>query len=400
MVLVSVLGACGGSIVDKRTRENTTDQLPGSGRSGSGGVDPKSVPLETFLASGAIPTRLQTGPELTLVFRSNVAGAVFQCRLSAQEDFKSCTGAASYTFSNLVHGRGYQLEARAAQLGGAIDTSPLIVSFIVDNVGGLPVQEVPAEEGENPSSVSQDIIFPVNPSELPMPVSEGAGASASRKLQVGSALVLDVPGEFLVTSYATTKTYNNALHLMRIMGTDTGSSLFVDEPCNREFERVVAGPASYSYCDATPTRAQWATSYAARIPRNHVEIVKNVGVAAEEKFFIAGYDDEQDPAESAIGITSLCANAISRGQSRAPLAAGFYEGQIINGIIQWCQVQDRQGRWWWLGSADIMTTVSGVELRARMIYTLAHMPAVYSGQRFAARFSERSTAILSRLVSQ
>ena len=386
--------------MDKRTRETATSQLPGSGQPGQNANGPKSVPLETFLSSGAIPTRLKTGPALTLTFRSNVTDASFQCRMKAQDSFKSCTSVNSYTFSSLVHGRGYQLEVRAAQPGGGIDSSPLIISFVVDNVDGLPVQDVPTEGTDNPNAVDQEIIYPVNPSELPMPVSDGAGQTASRKLQIGSALVLDVPNEFLVTSYATTKTYNNALHLMRVMGSSTGSSLFVDEPCNREFERVVAGPASYSYCDATPTRDQWSTSYAARIPRNHVEIVKNVGAAAEEKFFVSAYDDEVDSAESAIGITSLCTNAVTRGQARGPLAEGFYEGQIINGVITWCQVQDRQGRWWWLGTADINTTVAGVTMRARMIYTLAHQSAVYSGQRFASRFSERSTAILSKLVAQ
>ncbi len=386
--------------MDKRTRETVTSQLPGSGRPGQSHDDPRSVPLETLLTSGAIPTRLKTGPELTLTFRSNVASAVFQCRLNDKDSFNSCTRESSYTFSGLVHGRGYQLEVRAAHPGGAVDTTPLVVVFVVDNVDGLPVQDVPTDSTDNPNAVSQDIIHPVNPSELPTPVSAGAAQSLSRKLQVGSALVLDVPREFLVTSYATTKTYNNVLHLMRIMGTDTGSSLFVNEPCNREFERVVAGPASFNYCDATPTRDQWATSYAARIPRNHVEIVKNVGSVGEEKFFISSFDDDVDTAESAIGITTLCANAVTRGQSRGPLAEGFYEDQIINGVIQWCQVQDRQGRWWWLGAADLSTTVAGAVVRARMIYTLAHQPAVFSGQRFASRFSERSTAILSKIVTQ
>ncbi len=400
MIVASALSACGETIVDKRTRETATSQLPGGGQPGQTAVDPKGVPLETFLTSGAIPTRLQTSHELTLTFRSNIAGAVFQCRLNDQDSYNACSNENSYTFTGLTHGRGYQLEVRAAQPGGAVDTSPLLLAFVVDNVGGLPVQAVPADGSENPNATPQDIIHPVNPSELPTPVSGGAGQSLTRKLQVGSALVLDVPSEFLVTSYATTKTYNNALHLMRIMGTDTGSSLFVNEPCNREFERVVAGPVSYSYCDATPTRDQWSNSYAVRIPRNHVEIVKNVGMSAEEKFFISSYDDDVDTAESAIGITSLCANAVTRGQSRGPVAEGFYDGQTINGIIQWCQVQDRQGRWWWLGAADLSTTVAGAPVRARMIYTLAHQPAVFSGQRFATRFSERSTAILSKLVAQ
>ncbi len=399
LVLFTItLGACGVTNVDKRTRETATSQLPGSGRAGQNAHGPKSVPLETFLTSGRVPTRLKTGSELILTFRSNVADVGFQCRINEKESFQSCTSATSYTFRNLVHARGYQLEVRAAQ-GGNIDSTPLIISFVVDNVDGLPVQDE-SKDSDKPNAVEQEILIPVNPSELPMPVSEGAGQTVSRKLQVGSALVLDVPREFLVTSYATTKTYNNALHLMRIMGADTGSSLFVNEPCNREFERVVPGPASYSYCDATPTRDEWSLSYAARIPRNHVEIVKNVGLAAEEKFFISAYDDDVDPAESAIGITSLCTNAVTRGQARGPLAEGFYDGQFMNGLITWCHVQDRQGRWWWLGTADINTTVAGINLRARLIYTLAHQPAVYSGQRFASRFSERSTAILSKLVAQ
>jgi hypothetical protein len=398
VLVASALSGCGVAVVDKRTRETTTTQLPGSGRPGQNAEGPKGVPLETFLSSGAVPTRLKIGPELTLTFRSNIADAAFQCRLSDKASFETCAGINSYTFSNLVHARGYQLEVRAT-LGGSFDNTPLIISFVVDNVDGLPIQEV-RPGSDQPNAVDQEIIFPVNPTELPMPVTQGAGATASRKLQVGSAVVLDVPTEFLVTSYATTKTYNNALHLMRIMGTDTGSSLFVNEPCNREFERVVAGPVDYSYCDATPTRDQWSTSYAARIPRNHVEIVKNVGAVAEEKFFISAFDDDIDSAESAIGITSLCTNAVARGQARGPLAEGFYEGQVLNGVITWCQVQDRQGRWWWLGTADINTTVSGANVRARIIYTLAHQAAVYSGQRFASRFSERSTAILSKLAAQ
>jgi len=399
VLAAGALGACGESIVDKRTRETVAGHLPGSGRSGQNSNNPQTVPLETFLSSGQIPTRLKTGPELTLTFRSNVEWAVFQCRLSEHLDFSSCTTEHSFTFTSLVHGRGYRLEVRAAQPGGAVDTTPLIISFVVDNIGGLPVQDVATGGIDNPNAVNQDIIHPVNPSELPMPVSDGAGQSESRKLQIGSALALDVPSEFLVTSYATTKTYNNALHLMRIMGTDTGSSLFVEEPCNREFERVVAGPASYSYCDATPNRDQWANSYAARIPRNHVEIVKNVGAQVEEKFFIASYDEDVDAAESAIGISSLCSGAVTRGQSRGPIAEGFYIGQPIAGTIQWCQVKDRQGRWWWLGAADLNTSIAGLGVRARMIYTLAHQPSVSTGQRFATRFSQRSTAILSKLVS-
>lgn len=403
MGLAGLLMSCGnGTYVDKRTRgDSPLGQFPGqkkqTDKPGSEPVD-DSVPLDTFLDSPAIPSRLKRGSELSfqIKFRSNLASALFECKTSKQSVFTPCPDGPVYTFSGLVHGRGYTLHARSV-INGRVDQSPLIVSFILDNVDGLPLQEPETVPDMN------QILQPVSPSELPMPLTAGAGHFETRKLQIGSMIVLDVPDDFLVTSYATTKTYNNAMHLMRIMGTDTGTSLFADEPCNRVFERLVAGPSAFSYCDATPTRQQWQDSYAARIPFNHVEVVKNGATGPSEKFFVAAFDEEQTRAGSSIGIDSLCRGAVSRGQTRGPIAQGFFDGQTLTGIINWCQVKDRQGRWWWLGSADVDISTNGSQpgtVNARIIYTLAHQPAVYSGQRFATRFSERSTRLLSKLSAE
>lgn len=403
--LVSLVLACGStSYVDKRTRaELPVGQNPGQKKSGdqsTGGQPDAVVPLDTFLESAAIPSRLKTGSELTIKFRANTDSVVFECKTTGQTDFSRCEGGSTFTFTGLVHGRGYQVQARST-FNGKVDQSPLIVSFIVDNVDGLAPQE--RGGGDLPIAAGSDIIRPVSPSDLPMPVTAGAGHQETRKLQIGSMIVFDVPNDFLVTSYATTKTYNNAMHLMRIMGEDTGTSLFANEPCNREFERVVAGPSGLSYCDATPTRLQWLDSYAARVPHNHVEVVKNELNGPVEKFFIAAFDEEQSRTGSSIGIDSLCKGAVTRGQTRGPIAEGFFEGQTLVGDIHWCQVKDRQGRWWWLGSADIDISANGGApgtVNARIIYTLAHQPAVYSGPRFATRFSERSTRVLSKTSAE
>lgn len=391
------------AVTDKRTRMPQTGSAgpDGSGKPASPVVQ---VPVDTFLASGAVPTRLKAGPSIELTFRSNIEGAAFECQSGSDSGFSSCPDGDRYRFEELVHGRGYQLKVRARSPEGRYDQSPLILSFIVDNLNGLPVTE--HNGGEYPSSAQPPVLLPVSPSELPMPIpsSGGIGHSPSRRLQIGSDLALTVPDEFLVTSYATTKTYNSTLHLMRVMGADTGTSLFPDEPCNRDFERIVAGPMGYSYCDATPTRAEWDHGYAARIPRNHLEIVRSHEGVADEKFFAAAFDAEGDPAEQATGIHGLCRGAVTSGQTRGPLAQGFFGGEIVQGIIHWCQVRDRNGRWWWLGSADLDTTnVSDgaggqVRIRAKLIYTLAHQSAVYSGQRFATRFSERSVSLLSKIA--
>jgi hypothetical protein len=406
VLAASVLSACSDldpdavRVTDKRT------PLVDAGAGNPGGKPGQSVnpgalvPVDTFLASGAIPTRLKSGPILAVRFRSNLDGVSFECEDNAKAGFRVCEDGDGYVFTDLVHGRGYQLQVRARTNDGRYDDSPLILSFVVDNVGGLPVSEEPVTD--NPASVDSPVLLPVSPSELPMPVppSGGAGQAQSRRLQIGSDMALTVPDEFLVTSYATTKTYNNTLHLMRVMGADTGTSLFAEEPCNREFERVVAGPMGYSYCDATPTREQWDSGYSARIPRNHLEIVQSRQGVADEKFFAAAFDDEPDPAEQVTSIQGLCRGAVTIGQTRGPLVGGFFSGQAIYGVIHWCQVRDRGGRWWWLGSADLDTTVvpdAAVRIRAKLIYTLAHQPGVYSGPRFATRFSERSVSLLSKM---
>lgn len=385
--------------LDKRTRTWTGDgDGPGQRQDING-----QVPVDTFLASGAVPSRLMSQATLTVVFRSNLSKVHFECEAEEGAGFRVCPEGDRYTFTGLSHGRGYQLRVRARAADGSYDTTPLHLNFVVDNVSGLPVSEPTQPSDGVPDPTGNDVLQPVSPIELPMPIgSDGSGSATPRTLQIGSDVGLTVPKDFLVTSYATTKTYNATLHLMRIMGADTNTSLFADEPCNRSFERVVAGPMGYSYCDATPTRVEWDSGYAARIPRNHVEIVRSVGSVAQEKFFAASFDDDLDPAENKIGIQTMCQGAISSGQTRGALAQGFFEGQVIYGTIKWCQVRDRSGRWWWLGSADLDTTVpvsggASVLIRAKLIYTLAHQPAVYSGPRFATRFSERSVQLLSKI---
>ena len=320
------------------------------------------VTVETFLVGGrAIPDRLKART-LTLAFRSNIALATFECRLAPAFLFSPCPEGAQFTFNNLADGASATLNVRAKAPSGSVDPSPIVISFVVDLAHGLTVDDLAIPPATAIASVSELL--------------------ATRSLQLGSFYALAVPPDGMITSFSTDKTYNTKIRILRRLG-DDGGSAYTDEPCNRFYEQTVDVGQGATYCDGTPTHAQWASDYRTPMPLNHVEVVRHdaAGVITE-KLLLAAFDAEADQAEGHMGIVDVCAKATASGQTRVGIVRDFYAAPTALASLGWCQVQDPAGAWWWIGA---FTHSPGDGVRVRGIVALAASSSgVFSGQDFAA----------------
>jgi hypothetical protein len=382
LALASLVTACGGvSGGGKKQKQKPTPVQTGPAPQ----INGQDVPVETFLVGGlSIPNRVKS-EILELNFRSNIQDATFQCKLN-EEEFETCNGGNSYTFQNLIHGRGYSLQVRARTLRGAVDNSPLSFEFLSDKItGDFPF--------ENPSLNTQ-----IDPTKMPVAL-QGMGKPddkdvlENRSLQVGTATGVVVPKDMTVTSYSTTKTYSGVLRMIRLLGPHGGAA-YQNVPCEQEWEVSLDLPSGKRYCDSRPTREQLRLSLPAHMPWNHLEMVTGSGESTDEKILVASFDDENDPTESMLGINFICQGSRTSGQSAVPMLNTFYGYKPDVEIFQWCQTRDEKGAYWWLGSFDAPLKNSPGSPRIRVIYSIAADRGIISG----AQFTNHVGSIITKIV--
>jgi hypothetical protein len=360
----------------------------GQGEAGSPesqeGMTVVRVPVETFLEGGGnIPQRLNAYA-LTVKFRSNHPEAGFECRSTLHRPFRACDSEFVFgkdqTSGNeeglLVHGKSYSLFVRAKLTDGRFDATPLKISFLVDHLVGKEENErddIPA----NPVLSASDLPSPINPDQRER--------SENRLLLVGSFYGLSVPYGFRVTSYSTTKTYNQRLHILAMTGSHGGAA-YSNLACNLPFEKLTRGPLGVQYCESTPTTTELREFYANPMPKNHVEIVADETIPME-KLMVMSFDDEGDQTEGIMGIDALCQRGQGHGGSEVPLLQGFFDQEAKVEFFKWCQVKDKNGKVWWLGTflSHLQQVASAPRIRA--IYTASQDLGLLTGQQFALRAS-------------
>lgn len=367
---------------------------PSNATGNSKGIDPVSKPtgvqpVETYLEGQMrLPTRLKA-EALTVNFRSNLDGAVFDCALGIVREFTPCPQGDTYDFGRLVHGRSYQLKVRARdERTDRADESPLVVAFVVDLQAGSVAMVAPSMAPTAPESAD----------ELP-------SQAENRLLQVGSFYGVNTAPGYMVTSYATTKTTDSSLRSMRVTGDADLAQIYDGRPCDLRYERESPGPDGLSYCESSPTENEWQ-ALSQTLPANHLEIVRDSiaqTAGADEKLFVAAFDHEGDPADGRLGIGDTCRNAVSRGETEVPLIYGFYAASPTVAPFSWCQVRDRRGRYWWIGAftAPIGTgaevggiTVTATSPHVSVIYTASSQLGIFSGSQFAVRAGDFIAAVL------
>jgi hypothetical protein len=320
-----------------------------------------------------IPVRV-SGATFRVTFAATDPAATFECADGEARVFAACDAgggeASAWVFNDLVHGRGYALKVRARAADGRVDGSPLVVSFVADRSG-------------DPGGVT----IPDSPDELPG-VSE-PGGSPSRTLQAGSFYGLRVPTDFFVTSFGTTKNYNGALRLMRILGRPDLTNFTDAGTCTRDYEREVDGPGHALYCDATPTVSEFERDYPfSSVPHNHVETVRMGPSGATERLMVAAFDGSPDDAEGRIGLDGLCSSG-QGGVSSVALVPSFYDGAALTVPMTWCRGTDPHGRWWWFGMAKAQLGSAPAGPRLIILYGAAADGGLYSGPQFAAAAQRR-----------
>jgi hypothetical protein len=224
---------------------------------------------------------------------------------------------------------------------------------------------------------------PTSIAELPT-----AGGGGDRVLQVGSYYAIIVPPADAMTSYSTTKTTNSLIHSMRLLDSPL-TTIEQGIGCSQLYDKVVAGPNGASYCDATPSDAEWAAETATPAPKNHAEIVHLTGPAAyDEKVLVAAFDADADPVEAHLGLEGSCQGAFYSGTAAVAGLNQFYGLDSALASFAWCQVRDGSGRYWWLGT--FAAALGGQHApagapRVRVIYAAAADLGLFSGPQFAER---------------
>lgn len=343
LALVIMTASCGNDSASRKGSDSNSPQNPNVINGNPIQLLPAeiSVPVETFLLSGKIPSRLKA-VGMTIFFTSNIEKATFECRTDVNAAFTACTGANSFTFLTLVNGQSYFLSIRAKAPNGSVDTTPVEINFVVDVQNGVD-PSVPTTEEEIPITVD------VLPREMDVP--EQNAEAPSRELLVGGFYAAVTPYNMHVASFSTTKTYNASVHMLRVIGNKGLGSAYEGTSCNLPWEFKVNpnDGSGYEYCEANPTRQQILTGYANPMPLNHVEIVRGTRAFAEEKIFVAAFDGEEDAIEHRIGIHTTCGNTSMRGEASIPVLNKFLGVAPEKKLFQWCQVRASNGTVWWVG---------------------------------------------------
>jgi len=382
----------------------TPDAAPGHPTSGSSTPSPEDIelgkaiertlPIETFLLGlTELPPRLKAN-SLTLSFRSNASQAAFECRVAVNAPWAPCPMGNKFRFAALRHGQTIALWVRAKGADGRADLSPLQIGSLVDLQDGVTVANAMEEAAEERPLVRADQL----PVEMDQEPSNGSLDVAERKVQVGSFYGVVVPWEMFVATYSTSKTYNSSLQILRVLGRNAGAA-YDGERCDREFERVVAGPAptrqspqSLQYCEATPGRQQLDQSYARPMPYNHVELV--VARDFGEKILVAAFDSDPDPYEVRLGIDHICRNAGAAGSQAVPVLNEFFGVEPAREMLSWCQVRSVNGSFWWVGIMTASLSSKPDAPRVRVIYSVNADRGILSGQQFASR----AAAVLTKVI--
>jgi len=160
---------------------------------------------------------------------------------------------------------------------------------------------------------------------------------------------------------------------------------------------VTPGPGNSTYCDATPTRSQWA-QIAQPLPMNHVEMIENDAQGMREKLLVAAFEDEADPSEAGLSISNTCQGALYHGMTQVPLTPGFFVGDTQTESFEWCEVRDPAGVWWWVGAYTALLGNSPTGPRLRVIDTVAAREGITSGSEFATRAESRLTGLILPLA--
>jgi hypothetical protein len=271
------------------------------------------------------------------------------------------------------------------------------VSFFVDMFAGEP----PTLPGAAPS-LADGVVLPASVADLPVAVQSATPAvlaKQSRFLQVGAYYGMTVPGNALVSGYATDKTYNGITHSLLLMPSG-GAIIGNNGICSASYQRLVTAGDGASYCDATPSSGDQVAAGAAALPRNFLEMTINPSAGWHEALLAAALDGvksgtEDDLAAGRLSIAERCLGAPSAGQSPIPLLNQFYAGSAQTQTLVWCRTTGASGRSQWLGMVHALLTADPAGPALRIIY------AVDVGQQVITsnQFIERVSAMLRRQLT-
>jgi hypothetical protein len=350
-------------------RSSSDESAPGSSVPSSGLAVPDTSMegLTAVVSDRQVSIRLRVLPAMA---------ATFECALGP-ELFQPCQQ--TVTLTNLAHGKTYQFRARARTASGIIDPRPASAEFFVDlRSSGRSAPRVAVQAHDLPGSKVED-------------PTAATAQIAARVLQLGSGFSIDVPPEFGVASFSTDQTYNNRLLTFRRLEVLAGYDN-VDRTCGRVYERQVA-VGQRSYCEGTPTRQQLASDFPGALPYNHIELIQPGAQGIGARLLVAT-PAENDPAAGKLTIAPLCTGAVRRGNNQAPIAAGFYTGDVLQGQLVWCQVRDRQTSvYWWVAQVN-----AGQGLELVYMIESALVPTVLNGQAFVIHTSGMLTQTLKALT--
>ncbi len=325
---------------------------------------------ETFIIGADRIGKVVAAESLPLYFRSDDAAATFECRQDARMSFQACPEGDAWFFQGLVQGGLYRMEVRARNAQGLVDATPATIEFRVDR-----------QEGKLPYDGGQSVLTIEKPADLPS-ASATAGGNRSRRLQLGSFYVADVPLDMTAVSYSTTRTLNSKIHIMSTIDPDRPAGAGA-EGCRRDWERIVYGPNRALFCDATPTREEMQ-SYARPLPLNHVELLGEQGGVAYEKVMLAAFEEEGDATEMTSNLQSACAASVVHGSSPMQILNGQLDRSPGGQIVRWCRVVNGASAWW-LGLVEGRLGQHQKAVRLKIIYAISETRGVKTPQQFAAR---------------